>query len=265
MNILLYELKSNFKKSLIWILTILTILILLMVAIYPIYLDASTDIMKLLENYPEEVLIALGIDVLNFFSFSGFYNFSYLYLVLLSSIMASSLGIAVFGNEKKNNCSDFIFTKPISRQKIFGIKFLACSIIILISSILYSLTLILIYIIFESDAEMVKMIICGFGMYFSMMMFLSVGVVVSVLIKKIRSVSVISSVIGFIGFILYAVVGSLKNENLNFLSPFKYFEPNKIFINGGFDVLLILISLFIFIGCNCVAFYKYCYKDIHAV
>jgi ABC-2 type transport system permease protein len=73
--------------------------------------------------------------------------------------------------------------------------------------------------------------------------FLTVGVLISLLVKRLRSVTPFSMALAFGMYVLSAFGGMLGDESLEIISPFKHFDPNYIIANGEYDLPLAAISV----------------------
>ena len=73
--------------------------------------------------------------------------------------------------------------------------------------------------------------------------FLSLGMLISLLVKRVRSVTPFSMALAFGMYILSAFGGMLGEAKLEDITPFKHFEPNYILNNAAYDMPLVLISV----------------------
>ncbi len=73
--------------------------------------------------------------------------------------------------------------------------------------------------------------------------FLSVGLVISLLVKRVRSVTPFSMGLVFGLYILNAFGSMIGEKSLEIISPFKHFDPNYILKNSAWDLPLVLISV----------------------
>jgi ABC-2 type transport system permease protein len=78
---------------------------------------------------------------------------------------------------------------------------------------------------------------------FLQLFFLTVGMVISLLPKKIRSVTPLSMGMVFGMYILNAFGGMLGEDKLSYITPFRHFDPNYVIRNGSYDLSLVLISV----------------------
>jgi ABC-2 type transport system permease protein len=96
-------------------------------------------------------------------------------------------------------------------------------------------------------------------------MFLALGVVVSVVAGKIKSVISISLSTVF-GFFIVSMLGSVIGDKaVRYISPFKYFDLVYIVKNAAYETSFIIIGLLFVITSIAASYLIYVKKDIHAV
>lgn len=263
MNIYLFEIKNILKSWFWWTFSIIIVLLIFMISVYPIFQDGGEELMELFKNFPPEFLTAIGINLDNLFSVEPFYAFSFIYIGLMSAIMAVAISVNVFSREKRSKCMDFILTKPIERIKIFMYKLATCLTTFVLSNVIYILCSIIIFFTKDKNynftIESLQLVLAPF---FTQLVFMSFGIFISVMFRKIRSVSVISSSVGIIAFIISTLMNVLEKEYLNFLAPLKYFEPAYIIDTGAFDTKLVVFAIIITLILVFSSMKKYCSEDI---
>ncbi|MDF2608646.1 MAG: hypothetical protein K0R92_120 [Lachnospiraceae bacterium] len=266
MNIFTYEVKSQARSFLVWNVALLLTVIIFMGGVYPIYAESAQDILEMMKGFPEGFLEAFGFNIASLFSYGGFYSFSYVYIALVASIMAVIVALSIFAREKKMKCLDFIFTKPIARPALFGIKTLASLSIVILSNIIYSIINLVVYYLNGQDSEMAgRFVLASFGLLFTQLVFLAIGVFLSTFMKKIRSVSGIATSVGFIAFILTALANLLEEEAMYFITPFKYFDPLTVMEEGHYEVKYMIAAIFVISLCMGSSYVRFIKSDVHAV
>ena len=180
--------------------------------------------------------------------------------------MAVSISVNVFSREKRNKCMDFILTKPIKRIKIYIYKLAACLTVFILSNLIYILCTIVIFFTKEDNykftLETLQLVLAPF---FTQMVFMSLGIFISVMFRKIRSVSVIASSVGIIALVLSTFINLLEKEYLYFFAPLKYFEPSYIVNSGSFDTKLVICAIILIVVAIFLSMKKYCNEDISYV
>lgn len=262
MNVLGMEIKMSIKLVLNWIGYIIVLYVLLMTGMFQIYRSAKADIQEVLANFPPTFIKAFGLDVEHIFSYGGFYRFSFEYLGLLGGVMAASLAISVFAREKRNKCSEFILTKPISRTSIFLKKYIACVFLIFVTNVIYIITSVILYRLSgERKISDIRIIYVGLGFFYTQMVFLTLGMDYAIWMRKIRSIAGTATFFGLSAFIITSLVNVLEDEKLEILAPLLYFEPYSIFMGEYYKVKFIIITCVIVIASLLLSLYKYIKSD----
>jgi ABC-2 type transport system permease protein len=95
--------------------------------------------------------------------------------------------------------------------------------------------------------------------------FLSVGLVIPLLVKRIRSVMPYSMGLGFGMYVLSVFGDMLGTSLLEKITPFKHFEPNYIIQHGAYDLPLVLISASVIAISLVSSYVLYTRRDIPGV
>jgi ABC-2 type transport system permease protein len=85
---------------------------------------------------------------------------------------------------------------------------------------------------------------------------------ISLLPKKIRSVTPFSMGMVFGMYLLNAFGGMLGDVTLEKVTPFKHFDPNYIIRNGSYDLPLVLISVSVIILSLAGSYFIYARRNI---
>jgi ABC-2 type transport system permease protein len=96
------------------------------------------------------------------------------------------------------------------------------------------------------------------------LVFLSVGLVISLLVKRIRSVTPYAMALAFGMYVLSAFGDMLGEAALEKITPFKHFEPNYIIQHGAYDLPLVLISVSAIVISLVGSYLLYARRDIPA-
>lgn len=266
LNIYRFELKAALKNSISWLAVLLVLLLVFMKGMYPLYVTGAKEIEPLFANFPPEFMAAFGLNVKEIFQYGGFYSFVSTYLVLCGAIMAVYLGVSTFAREKKVKTMDFLFTKPITREKIFLSKLLANLSVLVVTNLIFMTAA---YFIYESSGDTTttvnQVLFATSGLFFTQLVFLSMGILYAVFVKKVRSVASIAIAFGFGSFIISAVVNIIKEEKFNYIAPMQYFSPHFVFSQGSFEIKYVVMAIIVVVGCLVGAFIKYIKSDIQAV
>lgn len=262
MNILIRELKANKKSSITWII-ILSSLIILFLTLFPAFTKDTFSTQKILENFPEAVRQALGISIKDFFTINGFVSYLFTFIGIAGAIQAMNLGLGLISKEHSLKTVDFLLVKPISRVKILTQKILSGLIIILATNIIFSLTaLISANIITSSNFNQVAFILITLTMFFIQLFFFSIGILISTVVGKIKSVVSISMPTAFMFFIIGTLGSIIGDDKIRYISPFKYFDSNYIIQHESYELKFLFIELITIALAIGFSYFVYKKKDI---
>lgn len=266
MNMFLHELKSLRKSAFIWTCSLIG-LAALFLSIYPSMASDAADFKKLLSNYPPSVRAMLGINLDYITSILGFYSMIFSFIILCGAIQAMNMGVSIISKESRERTADFLLVKPVSRSAIVTAKLLAAFATILATDIVFlASTSIIANIVKTSDFSGKLFFMINLTLFFVQLIFLAIGVLISVFFKKLRSVLPISLgvVIGL--YMIGALISTGKDDDAaRFLSPFKYFDITYIIKNASYETAYLVISAIIIVVSIAASYVIYIKKDIHAV
>jgi ABC-2 type transport system permease protein len=262
----LYELKALRKSTITWTISILA-LAALYLSIYPSIVDEGEEFRELLGSYPEAVRMILGINLDYITSLLGFYSFIFTFIILCGAIQAMNLGVSILSKEGRERTADFLLVKPVSRTSIVSAKLLAAlTTIILTNTIYIAVSLLLANIIKLEDFSNKLFVMVNLTMFFVQVIFIAVGMFVSMFFKKIKNVLPISLglVFGFY-FIGAFLVADSSDKLERMLSPFKYFDVFYILDHGSYESFYMMVGAVVVIVTVAASYLIYKKKDIHAV
>ncbi|MDS0527545.1 ABC transporter permease [Clostridium sp. SHJSY1] len=265
MNMFFHELKSYRKSTIIWSFSIVAIVVLFL-SMYPSFSNDIESVNDLLKSYPAEIRKAFGITLNSFSSILGFYSYSFIYISICGCIQAMNLGLSVVSKETSDKTADFLLTKPVTRKEILTAKLLATLTCIIITNVIFILAAIIIANVVSNTSFDTKLfLMISITMFFMQLIFLSLGIIISTTITKIKSVISISlsTVFGF--YIIGMIQSVIDNDLLKYVTPFKFYDPSTIIKNASYQTSSIILEIvFIFI-CILISYYIYSTKDIHSV
>jgi ABC-2 type transport system permease protein len=261
MNIFLHELKACRKSTLAWIFTLI-IVIIVFLSLYPAFTKDAQLTTKMLEGFPEAVRKAIGVRLDSFFSILGFYSFIYTYIVLCGSIQAMNSGLSILSKEVRDRTTDFLLTKPITRYQIVTAKLLASFASLVFTNIVFiPIAYIVLSILKTENFNLLTFLLITFSLFLIQLLFFAMGVLISVLIPKIKSVITISLSIVFGFFILDLFNGVINDKVLRYFTPYKYFDYIYIIQKNRYEThFIIIIALFTIISIS-LSYIIYSRKD----
>ena len=265
MNIYLHELKAYRKSTIIWSCS-LVLLIILFLSMFPSFSKDATDVKKLLEGYPEAFRKAIGLSLDTLFTLLGFYSYLFVYVGLCGSIQAMNLGTSIISKEVREKTADFLLTKPVTRKAIMTAKLLAILTSLVITNVVYLVAAIIMATAVKTEAFSLKIfIMISITLFFVQLMFMALGVIISVVFPKIKSVLPISlgTVFGF--FMLGMLSTTTSTDIWRFLIPFKYYDTAYIIKNSNYETSFIIVEIVFIVVTIFASYLIYDKKDIHAV
>lgn len=265
MNIFLRELKAYRSSTLIWALSLcsLATVFLFMFPAFNKDVDAARAIM---ENLPVAMRDALNISLANFFTIYGFFAYIFMFATLAGAVQAMNLGVGIMSKEDSGKTVDFLMTKPVSRSKVFISKLLASFSLILITNVAFSLTSYIVASIVSNDGLDVRIFSLILTSFFLIQLFfLALGILLSMLIRKIKS-SVAVTLPTVFGFFIVGMLGSIVgNNNVRYICPFKFYDLNYVIDNGSYELNYLYIELaFVFVSII-ISYFIFLKRDIRAV
>lgn len=263
MNIYRFEARSLARATAIQAVVLAGLLALLMVAVYPVYLDGKDAVEQMLKGFPPEFAAAFGLNLKNFFSYGGFYAFSFNYVALVGAIYASSTGLKVFSREKRSECSGFLFVKPVSRTRIFAEKLLACLTSLALVNVVYVATAFLVHA-HSGDATLTttKVLLSALALLGSQLVILALSILVAVTLRRVRSVSGLASGIAFTAYLMEMLQQLTEDEAWRYLSPLQYFSPQALLTDGSFGASFVATAIGVIVVCLGAAYVHYRFADI---
>jgi ABC-2 type transport system permease protein len=233
---------------------------------FPAFTKDVESTRKILDNFPTAIRIALGISLKNFFSIYGFFAYIFSFASLAGAVQAMNLGVGVISKEFSNKTADFLLTKPISRLGIITSKIAAAICVIIFTNLIFSLvTLAMARIVMNGNGfnTLILLLISG-SMLLIQLFFVIFGILLSLIIPRVKSIVAVSLPVVFIFYIIGTLGSILGNENVKYLSPFKFFDPIYIINNVSYEPKFLIIEAVILVVvmiASCIIFIK---KDIHA-
>ena len=248
MNIYLQELKMKIGSIITWSISIAG-LIFLFFSVFSTITGEMELLNEVMSNYPPELLAAFGWDQMDLASVLGIFAFCFSFIQIMISLQAANYGYSLVSVEERELTADFLVAKPISRVKILTYKLLAALTALLITNLVLWITSFFAAATYSNGRTydsgiLAKMLVTAF---FLQLFFLTVGLVISLMVKKIPSVTAISlgSVFGM--YILAAFGGTMGESAVDYLTPFKHFEATGILNTGEFDMPKVMISIAVII------------------
>lgn len=262
MNIFIRELRAHRKSLIIWCVAIFLMIISAM-AKYSAYTASGQSMNDLLSGIPKTIRAVLGMGELNMTTASGFYGMFYLYMLLMATIHSSMLGANIISKEERDKTSEFLMVKPVSRTHIVTSKLLASLFNIAVFNIV-TLVLSIAIVGKYANGEEISGEICLMmtAMFILQLMFMAIGTGIAAASKRPKSAASIAMAVLLVSFIISSAISIYdKLDVLKYVTPFKYFEAEKL-MKSGLDPVFIVLSFLIIAAMIYVTYLFYKKKDL---
>lgn len=265
-NIYRHEFRSRLRSVVIWSLG-LAALVFFYFSLYPTFADQAGVINELMARYPPELRAAFNLDTVDLSSVLGFYSFLFLFVQLCLAIQASNYGFGLVSVEEAELTADFLLTKPVSRAQVLISKLLAALTSLTITNAAVWVISFAALAAWQGDHAYAPgpllLLLLSIGIF--QVCFLSVGLVVSLLVKRVRSVTPYALGLGFGTYVLSAFSGVFGQVALELLTPFKHFDAAYIVEHGAYDAPLVLLNVAVSLVALALSYWLYLRRDIQAV
>ncbi|MFI5270550.1 MAG: ABC transporter permease subunit [Candidatus Saccharimonadales bacterium] len=265
MNIYFHELRSYRKTTLIWIVS-LSLITIMFLSVYTSFTKDVATSKKIIESLPAVVRKGLGISLNNFFTIYGLYAYLYLYVLLAGSVQAMNYGVGIFSKEFSSKTADFLYSKPTSRVNIVSQKLAAAISLILVTNIVFiAVAYLSANLISKQTLDLKLFILISATLFFVQMSFFAIGMFMSVILPKVKSVIAVSLPTVFSFFIIGTIGSIIGNQSVRYISPFKYFDTNSIIATKSYEIKYLVVELVVVLVAVLVSYYLFVHKDIRAV
>ncbi len=265
MNIYIQELKMSVKSMVYWTIGMVTVLIFFM-SMFTAISNEAAMMQQVMSSFPPEFVKALGLSNFDLSSLIGYYAFLFTYILLIASIYAMKSGISVLSEEVRAKTVDFLLVKPIRRTKIVTAKLMSILTNVLIQNIIYSITtLIVLNIVSEQLYDKNILILINLSILMVQLFFVALGLLLAVVIKKIKTVLPITLGIVFGFFVLFLLYQSVTDSKLAFITPFAYFDVSNIIETGSFKSGFVALDLTLVLIFIALSYFIYNKKDMPSV
>ncbi|WP_426350996.1 ABC transporter permease subunit [Alloiococcus sp. CFN-8] len=261
------ELKINLKSFLIWTSVILGMFIVVL-SIYPSLMNSETmsGIDSMLEMFPEEVLKAFNMDLVEVASISTASGWikteGLVFFLLVGSLYASILGGNILLKEESDKTIEFLAVKPITRSGIITSKVISGLIYITAFDLIVSAgTIIGLWLL--DDLVLKDMVMLLVGPIIIFYVFFALTLFISTFFSKTKKIVGLSFALVFASYFLQ-VIGSLseKVEMVKYFSIFSIYETRTVLVEGSLNYLSIGVGIIIILISTAATYINYNKKEL---
>lgn len=262
MNIIVRELRSNFKSLLIWSASLIAVIVM-MLSEFSAYYN-NPDMAQIMESMPKALMDAFSMSNANLTTVSGYVSITVVYVNLMLGIFAVLLGNSIIAKEERDKTAGFLMTMPITRTKILIGKMIAAIINCLLVLVVVIGSLYIFTLKYNPDQDFYRflgLMTVTTGIF--EIIFLSLGLFLASSLKRYKVSSGVGLGVLFSLYVLSVLVAlSDKIDFLKYATPFKYFEASSLLQNYNIEgkyLILSLIWISVFIA---LTFYIYNNRDL---
>ncbi|MEH7251442.1 ABC transporter permease subunit [Neobacillus niacini] len=264
MNIFLKEMRSHRKSLIFW-----SIGVFLMVASgmvkYESLASSGQSMNEMLAGMPKSLLAVLGIGEFDISTASGYYGLLFIYLLLMATIHAAMLGATIIAKEERDKTTEFLFVKPVSRNRILTAKLLAAFVnILIINLVTFVSSILLVGKYSEGEVVTGDIAITISGMFILQMLFLVIGSSLAAVKKKSKTAASLATGVLLLTYLISVANDLNENiEGLKYLTPFKYFEAKNVMFGAGFELSFVILSTVLIAVLTVVTFIFFKKRDLN--
>ncbi|MGE5123394.1 MAG: ABC transporter permease subunit, partial [Acidobacteriaceae bacterium] len=249
-TIYLHEFRTRMRSVITWSLSLL-VMIFIFFSIFPAFSSQAAAINDALSKFPPALLAAFGMGQIDLSTVLGFYSFVFMFAQVCLAIQAGNYGFGLVSIEETELTADFLVSKPVSRVQIMNSKLLAAFTSLTITNVVvWAGTFAAIHAFKGSQTyPLGTLVLLLASIVIFQLFFLGVGLVISLLVRRVRSVTPYSLGLGFGMYILSAFSGLEGVSNLELITAFKHFDPNYIIQHAAYDTPLVLLNVGVTVVC----------------
>ena len=265
-NIYRHEVRIRLKSVITWSLS-LAAMVIFFFSIFPTFADEAALMKDLLAKFPPQLLEAFGMNRMDLSTVLGFYSFVFIFVQLCLAIQAGNYGFGLVSIEESELTADFLLTKPVSRVQVLTSKLLGTLTSLVVTDLVVWLASFIAIFSFRGSRTFETGLLIGLmlSLVLFQLFFLSVGLVISLLVKRVRSVTPYSLGLSFGTYVINGFSGVFGDVKLEYITPFKQLDPAYFVQHGAFNIPLLLLNMGISLVALAASYWLYTHRDIAAV
>ncbi len=241
------EWKQSRKMLLVW-LALVFMLIGFCFFEYLSLKENMSEMEKMMEMFPRIMLLMFGVKA-DLSTALGWYSCLYFWTAILAFAYAIYLGISCVAKEQERHTAEYLFTKPVSREKIVSAKVIASICNLIIFSVFYGIfayTMIILPAggLEQQGAEIITVI----GLFLTQLVLFSIALMISSLFSKYKSAVKAGAALLLLAYGISVAIDYSDIHILDFLSPLRYFDAYDLIVDG-FRPAYLLLTMAITVFC----------------
>ena len=261
-----HEFRVRARSIAIWSISVAAMVIFFL-SIFPAFADQAALMNQLMARFPPQLLAAFGMNRVDLSTMLGFYSFVFIFVQLCLAVQAANYGFGLVSIEESELTADFLLTRPVSRTQVLTSKLLAAVSSLLVTDIVVWIGSVVGILAWHGsrsfDSAMLVELMLVLVPF--QLLFMAVGLVISLLVKRVRSVTPYSLGLAFGAYVLAGFSGLFGDVKLEYITPFKHMDPTYFVQHGAYDLPLLLLDLGIILVSVAASYRLYLRRDIQAV
>lgn len=218
--------------------------------------SSSTSLNGIANAFPKPILVLFGMNDLNFVTLIGYFGILYVFFAMMAAIHAGLLGAGIISKEERDKTSEFLYTRPVSRNKALTAKLAAGLINVLALFVVIAVSSVVgVAIVNGHNYELTGQVMnLMWGILIFQIFFFSMGVLFAGLFKRPK-LPTLGVTVAIVGAYFVSALSQLSDSLnwLRFLTPFRWVAaPSIIYathVGYGYVALAIGLSiLFVVLG-----------------
>jgi ABC-2 type transport system permease protein len=258
-----HEFRMYRRSVITWSLSVAA-LILVFGSLFSSFAKDAQLLNTMMSKFPKALQDAFGLSGTDLSTVLGYFGFVFLFVQVCLAIQAANYGFALVSIEEREWTADFLLAKPVGRPRILTSKLFAALSALVITDVVVWVSSFACITLSRGDRayESAPLLLILLSIVAFQLFFLAVGLVVSLLVKRVRSVTPYAMALGFGMYVLSAFGGMLGESAIEKITPFKQYDPNYIVQHGAYDVPLVLFSLAVVVVSLVGSYLLYARRDI---
>lgn len=266
MNVFLREIAAYRKSTVIWMASMGTMVFVFMAGMWPGFAKDVTAAKDVLNNLPPAVKAAFAISLENFFTVFGFFAYLLTFATVAMAIQAMNVGAGVIAKEFSGKTADFLLSKPVRRWQVLTAKLAAALTSVALVGVTFSVVGYFAALVGAQGESFsaTTFFLLALTVLLVQIFFMTLGALFAVVIPKIKSVVTVSLPATFAFFIIGTLGEIVGNEEVRYITPFKFFDPLYIMNNDAYETKFLLLEavlVAVFLAAAYVIFQK---KNVRA-
>lgn len=265
MNVFLRELVAFRRSTITWIISLSVMVLVFLIGMYPAFTADVDASMQLISQLPEALRRAFSIQLSTFFTIYGFFAYILNFVLVAGAVQAMNLGTGVVAKENAGKTADFLLSKPVTRQGVMSAKLAAALVWVTSTSVVFGVAaLIAASIATDGEVDAGNFLLMASTFFLVQIFFVALGALLAVIIPKVKSVISVTLPTVFALYIVGTLGDVLGNEEVRYLSPFKFFDPMYMAGKGEIEMKYLILELVLIAVAIIATYVIYLRKDVRA-